>query len=61
MPADEMIEISPQIHLVLTRTLDGPFVLAPRTIADAHFAISIQRSRAHVLQGRPKVGTACGE
>lgn len=64
VPAGEMIEISPHIHVVLTRTLDGLIVispLAPRTITDACSAISTQRSRAHILQGRPKVGKAFGE
>lgn len=61
VPVGKMIETSPQIHMVLTRTLDGLIVISPlalRTITDAGPAISIQRSRADILQGRPKAGKA---
>lgn len=64
MPAGEMVEISPKIHMVLSRTPDGLIVLAPRaqrTITEASSAISTQRSRAHILQGRPEVGKAFEE
>lgn len=58
VPAGEMIEISPQIHVILTRTLDGLIVISPlalRTITEHTLLFPSKKAGPTSCRGGPKL------